>query len=55
MNPIPASPIKDAAPTPTIRGPELGPVLKRDRLLRRVLVARRRLAPIPANGITRLR
>jgi hypothetical protein len=28
-----------------IRGPELGPALKRDRLLQRVLAARKRLAP----------
>jgi hypothetical protein len=29
------------------RGPELGPALKRDRLLQRVRAARRRLTPAP--------
>jgi hypothetical protein len=37
-----------------IRGPELGPVLKRDRLLQRVRAARKRLSPIP-NAVPRLR
>ena len=30
-----------------IRGPEIGPALKRDRLLQRVNAARKRLAPAP--------
>lgn len=30
-----------------IRGPEIGPALKRDVLLQRVRAARKRLAPIP--------
>jgi len=30
-----------------IRGPELGPALKRDRLLQRVRAAQKRLSPIP--------
>lgn len=56
MNPPPASlTAKDAASSQEIRGPELGPALKRDQLLRRVLAARRRLAPIPSNGLSRLR
>lgn len=56
MNPPPASPSpRDATPSQEIRGPEIGPALKRDRLLRRVLAARRRLAPISSNGLARLR
>lgn len=37
-----------------IRGPEIGPALKRDRLLQRVRAARKRLSPIP-NAVPRLR
>jgi hypothetical protein len=37
-----------------IRGPELGPALKRDVLLQRVRAARKRLSPIPAR-VPRLR
>jgi hypothetical protein len=37
-----------------IRGPELGPALKRDVLLQRVRAARKRLSPIP-NAVPRLR
>jgi hypothetical protein len=36
----------DVASTPRqIRGPEIGPALKRDRLLQRVRAARKRLTP----------
>lgn len=44
-------------PTPRreeIRGPEIGPALKRDVLLQRVRAARKRLSPIP-NAVPRLR
>lgn len=37
-----------------IRGPELGPALKRDKLLQRVRAARKGLSPIP-NALPRLR
>ena len=37
-----------------IRGPEIGPALKRDRLLQRVQAARKRLSPAP-NAMPRLR
>lgn len=37
-----------------IRGPEIGPALKRDMLLQRVRAARKRLSPIP-NAVPRLR
>jgi hypothetical protein len=37
---------KDATPTvQVVRGPEIGPVQKRDRLLQRVRAARKRLSP----------
>lgn len=38
-----------------IRGPEIGPALKRDRLLQRVQAARKRLSPINSNAVPRLR
>lgn len=38
-----------------IRGPELGPALKRDQLLQRVRAARKRLSPISSNALPRLR
>jgi hypothetical protein len=38
-----------------IRGPEIGPALKRDRLLRRVLAARKRLPETPASAFARFR
>jgi hypothetical protein len=38
-----------------IRGPEIGPALKRDRLLRRVRAARKRLTPEATDTLTRLR
>jgi len=37
-----------------IRGPEIGPALKRDMLLQRVRAARKRLSPIP-NAVPRVR
>jgi hypothetical protein len=37
-----------------IRGPEIGPALKRDRVLQRVRAARKRLSPIP-DAVPRLR
>lgn len=46
---------KDGTRTREIRGPELGPALKRERLLRRIQAARKRLAPISSNGLARLR
>jgi hypothetical protein len=38
-----------------IRGPEIGPALKRDRLLQKVRAARKRLSPIPSHTVARLR
>lgn len=38
-----------------IRGPEIGPALKRDRLLQRVRAARKRLTPKPGDTLARLR
>lgn len=38
-----------------IRGPEIGPALKRDMLLQRVRAARKRLSPISSNGLAGLR
>jgi hypothetical protein len=38
---------KDGPPGRQIRGPEIGPALKRDRLLQRVRAARNKLAPAP--------
>jgi hypothetical protein len=38
-----------------IRGPELGPAIKRDRLLRRVLAARKRLPETPSSALARFR
>ncbi|HET8565678.1 MAG TPA: hypothetical protein VFL77_04300 [Solirubrobacterales bacterium] len=47
---------KDAIPSPTqLRGPEIGPALKRDRLLQRVRAARKRLPQAPSNALARLR
>lgn len=37
-----------------VRGPEIGPALKRDMLLNRVRAAQKRLSPIP-NAVPRLR
>jgi hypothetical protein len=49
MNPQSAPVSKDVTPTPEeVRGPEIGPGLKRDRLLQRVRAARKRLAQRPA-------
>jgi hypothetical protein len=36
---------KEATPAREIRGPEIGPALKRDRLLERVRAARSKLSP----------
>jgi hypothetical protein len=47
---------KGADRTPDeIRGPEIGPALKRDRLLQRVRAARKRLPKVPSNAVARLR
>lgn len=43
-----------STPRDEIRGPEIGPALKRDMLLQRVRAARKRLTPIP-NAVARLR
>jgi len=45
---------KGTSTTREIRGPELGPALKRDRLLQRVSAARKRLSPVPT-AMARLR
>lgn len=45
----------DVSPAPReIRGPEIGPALKRDKLLQRVRAARKRLNPTP-DAMPRLR
>jgi hypothetical protein len=36
-------------------GPEIGPALKRDRLLQRVQAARKRLSPSPSGTLAKLR
>lgn len=46
---------KDAKAHQQIRGPEIGPALKRDRLLNRVRAARRRLIQTPPDALARLR
>jgi hypothetical protein len=38
-----------------IRGPEIGPALRRDRLLQKARAARKRLAPVPSHRLARLR
>ena len=38
-----------------IRSPDLGPARSRDRLLQRVLAARKRLPQTPANPLARIR
>ena len=49
MNAPPGPPSKDSTKTPEeTRGPEIGPALKRDRLLQRVRAARKRLSPAPS-------
>jgi hypothetical protein len=52
----PPGPLKSEAvePISAVRGPEIGPALKRDVLLQRVRAARKRLSPIP-NAVPRLR
>jgi hypothetical protein len=55
MNPAGTLDSKDPVPTrDEVRGPDLGPALKRDMVLQRVRAARKRLAPIP-NAVARLR
>lgn len=47
---------KDAKRAPEeIRGPEIGPALKRDMLLQRVRAASKRLSPISSNPLARMR
>jgi hypothetical protein len=46
---------KDANRSEEIRRPELGPALKRDRLLQRVRAARKRLTPAAPSRLARLR
>jgi hypothetical protein len=52
----PAGPLKseDHERINAVRGPEIGPALKRDRLLQRVRAARKRLSPGPS-AVPRLR
>lgn len=51
----PSAPSKDPKTTQEeIRGPEIGPALKRDRLLQKVRAARKRLSPTPST-MARLR
>jgi hypothetical protein len=52
----PPGPLKseDVERIKAVRGPEIGPALKRDRLLQRVRAARKRLSPGP-NAVPRLR
>jgi hypothetical protein len=46
---------KEASRAPEeVRGPEIGPALKRDKLLQRVRAAQKRLSPIPS-AVPRLR
>jgi len=54
MNPAADPDSKDPSRTPEVRGPELGPALKRDRLLQKVSAARKRLSPGPT-AMPRLR
>lgn len=55
MNPQSVPVSKDVTPTrQEVRGPEIGPALKRDKLLQRVRAARKRLTPA-ADGLPRLR
>lgn len=45
---------KEATPAREVRGPEIGPALKRDRLLQRVRAARSKLSSAPS-GLPKLR
>jgi hypothetical protein len=47
-------PSSQTPPRDEIRGPEIGPALKRDVVLQRVRAAQKRLSPIPAR-VPRLR
>jgi hypothetical protein len=52
------TPSSSSEPTSTpeqTRRPEIGPALKRDRLLQRVRAARKRLSPQPSGDLVRLR
>jgi hypothetical protein len=51
----PPSSKDDARSSEKIRGPEIGPALKRDRLLQRVQAARKRLSPAPSGTLVKLR
>lgn len=49
-----APPENERSPSPQqVRGPELGPALKRDRILQRVRAAKTRLTP--SRAVTKLR
>jgi hypothetical protein len=52
----PADPLNtaDVDRNKAVRGPELGPALKRDKLLQRVRAARKRLSPVQS-AVPRLR
>ncbi|HWO84151.1 MAG TPA: hypothetical protein VNM38_10235 [Solirubrobacterales bacterium] len=54
MTAPPPSTQESSRPQDEIRGPELGPALKRDVVLQRVRAAQKRLSPIPAR-VPRLR
>jgi len=54
MTAPPPSSQASTRPQDEIRGPEIGPALKRDVLLQRVRAARKRLSPIPG-AVPRLR
>lgn len=56
MNPPPAALSKDVTRAhQEIRAPELGPASKRDRLVQRVLAARKRLPQIPRSSLVKIR
>ena len=56
MNPPPAALSKDVSRAhQEIRSPELGPTLKRERLLQRVRTARKRLPQNPRSALARIR
>lgn len=54
MTAPPPSSQASTRPRDEVRGPEIGPALKRDVLLQRVRAARKRLSPIPG-AVPRLR
>lgn len=56
MNPPPAAQSKDVTRAhQEIRDPELGPATKRERLVQRVLAARRRFPQTPRGPLARIR